>query len=173
LDDQSVRLQADEELSKLRRENDELRAELAVLRGGGAVPVNRTARMINVPLETRSAPPIIAATPANAQPEAPLVPAPAPLRGGMAGTAGGVGPGVASAPAPARGGSSVTRTAIPPTRPSTATRGTHTVAPKETLFSLSKRYGVRMEDLAAANGITVNTPLKIGTVLKIPVASGR
>src|SRR4051812_28663820 len=54
LEDQSMRLQADDEILKLRRENDEMRAELSVLRGGGATPVRRSAAMINLPAETRA-----------------------------------------------------------------------------------------------------------------------
>ena len=48
-EDQSVRLRANEEISKLQREVEELRAELAVLRGGGTTPVTRPARMITLP----------------------------------------------------------------------------------------------------------------------------
>ena len=44
----------------------------------------------------------------------------------------------------------------------------HTVVAKDTLFNLSKRYGVKVEELAAANGMAVSSPLKLGTVLKIP-----
>src|SRR4051812_23245589 len=52
MSDQSFRLQADEELGKLRRENEELRAELAVLRGGGVTMPNRAPKLIAVPIET-------------------------------------------------------------------------------------------------------------------------
>lgn len=170
LDDQSVRLQADEELSKLRRENEELRAELAVLRGGGGVPVNRTARMINVPIQPPSGPVVVptasvASASAAKAPDrssiSPITPAPAAAR--------------AAAPTSPVPSNLPGKSAVPPRTTTAAARGmTHTVAAKETLFGLSKKYNVRMEELAAANGLpSVNAPLKLGTVLKIPSSSGR
>ena len=47
---------------------------------------------------------------------------------------------------------------------------THTVAPKETLYGLSKQYGVTIEQLNAANPELVEG-LKIGQVLNIPSGS--
>ena len=82
LDDQSVKMQADDTLDNLRRENDELRAQIATLRGTSTVPVTRAAPMISLPEEAqpRPAPPPVAsvedsrsATPVakTAQPAAP------------------------------------------------------------------------------------------------------
>src|SRR5690606_19706647 len=56
LDDQSARLESDEALERLRRENEELRAQIATLRGTGAIPLARTAPMITLPVEAASAP---------------------------------------------------------------------------------------------------------------------
>ena len=44
----------------------------------------------------------------------------------------------------------------------------HTLAKGETLYSISRKYNVSYEALAAANGITDPTKLRIGTVLIIP-----
>ncbi len=51
------------------------------------------------------------------------------------------------------------------------TPNTHLVQPKETLYSISKQYGVTIDALKAANGDLLNNGLKIGQNLKIP-ASG-
>lgn len=40
----------------------------------------------------------------------------------------------------------------------------------DTLWSISKKYGVEVEDLAALNNITVSTALKIGKTLKVEKA---
>lgn len=45
---------------------------------------------------------------------------------------------------------------------------THTLQKGETLYSIAKKYNVPYEALAAANGITDPTKLKVGTVLVIP-----
>lgn len=163
MDDQSVRLQADDEVAKLRRENDELRAELAVLRGGGAMPVNRAARMITLPIESRAA--------AIPVPTAPVVGA------SMLDTA--VRPPVTPArpivqPAPAAVSSVTSVRTAPAPKPAPPTGRTHTVAAKETLFSVSKRYGVKLEDLFAANRDVMRTmtDLKPGMTLKIPASPG-
>jgi LysM repeat protein len=45
------------------------------------------------------------------------------------------------------------------------------VAPKDTLFSISRRYNVSVADLVAANRAQVpaaSSPLRIGMVLRIP-----
>ena len=176
MSDQSLRIQADEEIDKLRRENNELRAELAVLRGGGAMPVNRSAKIINVPIETR--PPVIdvPTTPVVNSPVTPTPPrtvsvAPPGLRPAPMANASPVTPARTAAQPPAI---SPARNAAAPRTATAATGRTHTVAKSDTLFSLSKKYGIRMEDIAAANGMSsVSAPLKLGTVLKIPVPGAR
>src|SRR6476620_7864954 len=45
---------------------------------------------------------------------------------------------------------------------------THTVGPKETLYSLARKYNIHPKDLAAYNNIPVETGLEIGQVIKIP-----
>ncbi len=44
----------------------------------------------------------------------------------------------------------------------------HTVAPKETLYSVARQYNIHPKDLAAYNNISVETGLTIGQVIKIP-----
>lgn len=163
LEDQSVRLALDEEVGKLRRENEELRAELAVLRGGGAVPVPRTPRLISLPPEMMAAPPVIP-PPVTAVAGPSGLPTPAPTRPGL-------------------DASSVVQRAPPlmqpaprPTAPAATTAArpagrSHTVAAKETLYGIARRYGVKVEDIVAANPAALpraSSPLKIGTVLRIP-----
>lgn len=45
---------------------------------------------------------------------------------------------------------------------------THTVAPKETLYSLARQYNIHPKELAEYNNLTVETGLTIGQVIKIP-----
>lgn len=45
---------------------------------------------------------------------------------------------------------------------------THTLAKGETLYAVSRKYKISYEALAAANGITDPTKLRIGTILIIP-----
>jgi len=44
----------------------------------------------------------------------------------------------------------------------------HKVEPKETLYSLARKYNVHPRELAAFNHIPVNTSLEIGQIIKIP-----
>ena len=48
----------------------------------------------------------------------------------------------------------------------------HTVAPKETLYSLGRQYNIHPKELAAYNNISIETGLNIGQVIKIP-ANGK
>jgi LysM repeat protein len=45
---------------------------------------------------------------------------------------------------------------------------THTVAPKESLYSLGRQYNIHPKELAAYNNISLETGLTIGQVIKIP-----
>jgi LysM repeat protein len=153
LDDQSVRLQADDELARLRRDNDELRAELATLRGGAATPLPRGPRMITLPEEVRTVPPpapapqtyapILTETPVSAaprrEPERAVTPAPQPQKN-------------------------------PP--PPRASGRTHTVRAGENLFRIGQHYGLKADQLAAANRDVLpagaNSALRPGMILRIP-----
>jgi murein DD-endopeptidase MepM/ murein hydrolase activator NlpD len=48
----------------------------------------------------------------------------------------------------------------------------HTVGPGDTLMSVARKYRVSAREIAVANGLTPDTPLKIGTRLTIPVRTG-
>ncbi|GGE45410.1 lipoprotein [Agaricicola taiwanensis] len=50
--------------------------------------------------------------------------------------------------------------------------GSHTVGSGETLFSLSRTYGVSHRDIAAANGIAPDAQLRIGQTITIPGMNG-
>ena len=69
------------------------------------------------------------------------------------------------AAAPVREAQSVT--SIIPGAPVDSGR-THTVAPGDTLYNISVRYGVTTKHLAALNAVTDPTQLRIGQVLKLP-----
>jgi LysM repeat protein len=162
LEDQAVRLEITEEVTKLRRENDELRAELAARRGVAPLPV-RSAGFV-MPEVAGSSKTGAAEPPVNKVVDSLIMPAPA-----------------TSAPPnsliqPVRSASQQQATMTPasatPVRPGTKSGGrTHTVGQGDTLYRLSKQYNVTVEDIAAANGMKVNAPLKLGTVLKIPGAA--
>ncbi len=49
---------------------------------------------------------------------------------------------------------------------------THLVQPKETLYSVSRQYGVTVEALQAANGDLLKDGLKMGWTIKIPTSGG-
>lgn len=51
------------------------------------------------------------------------------------------------------------------------TSDTHTVVPKETLFSLSRKYGVSVDEIKAANPELQHGGLKVGQVLQMPPAN--
>ncbi len=59
-------------------------------------------------------------------------------------------------------------TAVPAPPPTTGEQTVHVVAPGDTLFSISQRYGVPMDQIMAANGITDPNNLAVGTQLVIP-----
>lgn len=52
------------------------------------------------------------------------------------------------------------------------TSDTHTVVPKETLYSLSRKYGVSVDDLKNANPELQTAGLKVGQLIKLPSANG-
>lgn len=45
---------------------------------------------------------------------------------------------------------------------------THTVAKGDSFWKIARQYGVSKEELAACNNLSLDTPLKIGTVLVVP-----
>lgn len=166
LEDQSVKLEVREAMEKLQRENDELRAQIATLRGSGGASVGRVAPLIGLPDAPPVAPvmgsPLIsapsAATPAASAPAARSV---APIS-----TPAATNP-LRPTPTPA------------PTRPmATPTGGrTHTVQPKETLYGISVQYyghgrNVRAIYQANRDSMRNETDVRPGMVLKLPPVDG-
>lgn len=176
-DGQSGRVTNAEEVSRLRRENEELRAELQTLRGytaaqprgraGVALPENSVASAPppHVPIEGVNA--VTSANLFTPQAQAPAQSRPTlPQSQTPAGTR-------TTAPQPQKAATPATQQRPGGTQaqtPATARPSgrTHTVKAKETLYGISRQYGVRMEDLQRANGLNASTPLKVGAVLKIP-----
>lgn len=160
-----------DQVERLRRENDDLRAELTALRAGNPLPATRTRGPINLdePAPARSGSlevrrPFINPLPQEAPPvdePSPITRAPeTPESEGQTAT-------IQSAP--------TTPTRSVPTKP-TPPGGVrkHTVAKGDTLYSLAVRYygdRSRWRDIFGANRDvlpTAETPLRIGMDLKIP-----
>lgn len=161
LEDQSARLEIRETMERLQRENEELRAQIATLRGGGSTPAGRSAPVITLPEDPglRAAPPpvaTIAEPPANGLP---------PVRPASPAT-------TARTPVPPPA-----KTTGPERPPATAGARTHTVQPKETIFGISVKYyshGRGTNAIYQANRDTMRheTDLRPGMVLRIPPLDG-
>jgi hypothetical protein len=159
LEDQSAKLEVRETFEKLQRENEELRAQLATLRGGAQSA--RSAPMITVPddPQSRAAPvmpvtsapdaTVSAAPPRPAPPANPLVSVPTPLP-------------------------QTQSKSTPTTRPTSPPAGrTHVVQPKEGLYGISVKYygnGKQVKAIYQANRdiMKSESDLRPGMVLKIP-----
>ncbi|HOJ98563.1 MAG TPA: M23 family metallopeptidase [Termitinemataceae bacterium] len=48
----------------------------------------------------------------------------------------------------------------------------HIVQKGETLYSIGRTYGIKPEEIARFNGISLNSPIKVGQKLRIPSGSG-
>ena len=156
LESQTEHMGVEEQVERLQRENDDLRAENAALRAGGPAPATHSS---SIDLGAIPSPQSLAYTPAPADSQSPISLAPVdPGEGAASVVADAPAEQAQPAPAPAR---------------SAAARH-HTVARGDTLFSLAQRYyGNRSKwrDIYAANrGVLAseNSPLKIGMDLKIP-----
>jgi nucleoid-associated protein YgaU len=168
LEDQSVKLEVREAMEKLQRENDELRAQIATLRGNAGAGVGRVAPVIELPGSPPVAP-VTGTTPASE----PLVSA-SPVR-----TAPPVRNASAAAPTPPVS-APVRPTPSPATPPRTAPPAggrTHTVQPKETLYGISVLYyghgrNVRAIYQANRDSMRSETDVRPGMVLKIPPVDG-
>ncbi|MGH7959758.1 MAG: LysM peptidoglycan-binding domain-containing protein [Opitutaceae bacterium] len=163
LDDQSLKMQADDAIEKLRRENEELRAQIATLRGTSAIPVTRAAPIITLPANVQP--------PAPSPPVATVVNSPNPPAHA---------PKTTAAPttmfqtpvAPPPG----TRTSAP-TRPGASATRTHTVAPKDTLYGISMKYfgnGRQVDAIYQANRDQMRSKedVRPGMTLRLPPADG-
>jgi hypothetical protein len=165
MDDQSVKMEAREALERLQRENEELRAQIATLRGGGSTPAARAAPMITLPPEPQPRTP---ALPASAPANAPIIAAPAAQPPAKPAPLLSTTP--ASQPAPAR--------ITTPTRPGSVAGRTHTVAPKDTLYGISMKFygnGRQIEAIYQANRDVMKdrADVRPGMTLRIPALEGQ
>lgn len=149
-EENQVRFENAEELARLKRENDELRAELATLRGGRAVPVAaRSSRMIAVPDAPRTAPAIPSEiSPITAVPVTPPRPVSQPP--------------IRAAAAP---GSNA--------KAGSASGRTHIVVQGEGAWAIARKYygaspsALQVQGILDANRVTA-AELKPGMTLRIP-----
>ena len=163
LENVSTHLGLEDQVNRLQRENDELRAENAALRAGVAVPVTHSSTISLSAIPKEEVAP--EAPQGAAQQDGSSAISLAPVAAGDAGAASAI----TDAP----------QEEAPPRQPAArapapAAARHHSVARGDTLFSLSlKYYGTRSKwrDIFAANRDVLaseNSPLKIGTELKIP-----
>ena len=144
LEDQSIRFEMQDQVDRLQRENEELRAELQTLPGAAPASLLHVTRSSAAPAAMDTSPITLAPLPAGTAPAAPLAIAPS-------------GPRPLFTPAPAAGGGR-----------------THTVAPGDTLYGIAKKYygsGAKVEEIFNANRDVMrdkNTLPRVGTELKIP-----
>ena len=174
LESQADQLEKQDQIDRLLRENDQLKAELTALRGGVTAPPVRTRAAVEN--DSPGAPMIsLQTTPAEATPAAPAAADESPVTyAPVPSVPVEEDPVVQAAPASTK----PTRPAAKPTAPSSratpANSGrTHTVAKGDTLFSLAQKYyGSRSKwrDIYAANRDVMpnETALKPGMSLKIP-----
>lgn len=151
-DDLPLRAESAAEIEELRRENAELRAQIATLRGGGAVPVSRS-RSGSVTF----APPL----PPVSMDESPMTAN--PVR---------IGPPEREQPPAAQ-----PRQSAPPQVRVGASGRVHTVRPGDTLFAIARQADPaspsrKVQEIVDANRQVLpqgmNTPLKAGMELRIP-----
>lgn len=170
-DDRSGQLVATEEVSRLRRENEELKAELQTLRGVSSAR-NRPPVIMSDQGSAYTTPPPQVPVDAGSQVTANLLQAQQPRQiqpqtqpqVGVRPTSSQPQKGAVSGVVQRPG---ATQQQAQPTAARPSGR-THTVKAKETLYGISRQHGVKMEDLMKANGLTSSSSLKVGAVLKIP-----
>jgi tetratricopeptide (TPR) repeat protein len=168
LENQAERQEMFDQVDRLQRENEQMKAELVALRGGGPLPSTRTRTVLNDPSTStypRVEPPeprsLVA--PKNEPADSPVSPAPeSPAN--PAGT-----PSVVQA---APGPQPVRALPTKPTAPAVGSRR-HVVVKGDTLFSLAQKYygnRSRWRDIYTANReqLPSENSLRLGMEIKIP-----
>jgi tetratricopeptide (TPR) repeat protein len=165
--EQAPRLDLLDQLTSLKRENEELRAEMAALRNGANAPIQKTIRApanAEAPRVRAIIPPPAATIPVEESPIT-LAPEPAPS------------PVTAARGAETRPSTVGPRTVAPPTRPgaNAAPVRHHTVAAGDTLFGLTKKYygtgsSAKADAIYEANRDVMKSKgdLRPGMEIKIP-----
>ena len=161
LESQAVSGDQMEEVRKLTRENEDLRAELAQ-RTAATTQFLRSSRAT---IEANDTP----ASPAAANAIPLITPAPMPIQ------APSIGPMITAASVTTQKSMFTPPNSAPRASRAAAPTGStgrkHTVGPGDTLYNIAKRYGVKMEDVVAANRDvlpSVTASLRRGAELKIP-----
>lgn len=173
-EDQSVRLGFMDQLGRLQRENDQLKAEIALLRAGSPAGPSSSgySRGFDIPNNNPSAPaPVVRAVEEAPEEDSPI--SKAPLVQDNSGP---------QIKAPSVETSRVSPPTTTPTRPNQTQQAAqasqggrrHVVSQGDTLYSLAQRYysnRSRWRDIYQANRSVLrdeNTPLKLGMELRIP-----
>jgi nucleoid-associated protein YgaU len=152
-------------MEKLRRENEELRAQNATLRGGSSIPVSRAAPMISLPDEAQPRqppPPVNGVTNSS-----PITAAPQSRNAAPAGP---------TFQTPPASSGATTRAAVPVAATPSSAR-THRVAPKETLYGISVKYyghGRNVDAIYQANRDQMRNreDVRPGMTLRLPNVDG-
>lgn len=166
LESQVTGINLADRVKDLERENDDLKSEIAGLRALAPAPSLRVSRTTIDFAEPTSAAPA-AASPPPAQihldmaepPREPVVSTPPVSRPSLITPA----PSPKSAPAKSAAGKA--------TAGKSSAGRKHTVSPGDTLYNIAKKYGVKMEEIVAANRDqlpSVASPLRRGAELRIP-----
>jgi LysM repeat protein len=174
LESQADQLEKQDQIDRLLRENDQLKAEITSLRGGvSAPPIRSRATLEND--GAASAPMItIQTTPAETTPEPAAEDASPVTYAPVQATPAEEAPIVQAAPtAPTRPGFKPAPAKPTPTKPAATSGRTHTVAKGDTLFSIAQKYynnRAKWRDIYAANRDVMpnETALKPGMQLRIP-----
>jgi tetratricopeptide (TPR) repeat protein len=165
LENQAERLDLFDQVDRLQRENEQLKAELATVRGGVAMPPTRSRATLNDP----SLYPRVETAAPRAFVQTPAEPSDSPVS-------------LAPEPAPAPSSVPTQPTPVPgqpiralPTKPgaSTASARRHIVVKGDTLFSLAQKYygnRSRWRDIYAANRdlLPSENSLRLGMEIRIP-----
>jgi nucleoid-associated protein YgaU len=196
LESQSERLDMLDQIDRLRRENEQMKAELMAVRGGVSTPTIRTRAALSDEASAAAAGDARPTRPLFVPPSAPVPapedsgespvtlasePAPTAVDSGPVVQAAPLQPSPAPSPAPAlrvpptkpSAAQTLSRPTAPPTKPAAGGGRRHVVTKGDTLFSLAQRYygnRSRWRDIYNANRdqLPSENALRMGMELRIP-----